>query len=124
MAYSKAGCENPTPGSRMVEITVPHKTSMATAAMAGSFSRKIPGPKKAGQDVAGEANQVKITHGASPVGKQTWKGSREGFTIRKAPKFTPAISTPEHSGGARQSVKGKRGSKAPAEAAQVSGRKQ
>lgn len=63
--------------------------------MPGDRTRKVPGPKKAGQDVAGEANQVKITTGDSQPGKQTWKGAREGYTMRSVADYiaAPAKST-------------------------------
>jgi len=55
--YAKAGCEDPASAAH-VELGVPHSHTRPVAAMAGSFSRKIPGPKKAGQDVAGKPNQL------------------------------------------------------------------
>jgi hypothetical protein len=51
--YAKAGCEDPA-SAQHVELGYARKHTMPVAAMAGSFSRKIPGPLKAGQDVAGE----------------------------------------------------------------------
>jgi hypothetical protein len=111
MSY-KAGCENPATSQRSDVIS--HGVSKATAAMAGSFNRKIPGPEKAGQDVAGEANQVVISFKNKSPGKQTWKGAASGFTTRSAPAYvaSPASSTgsdtaskSQHKG--RQKVKGK-----------------
>lgn len=116
MSYGKAGCEDPATSQRSDVIATKHV--MPTAAMAGSFSRKIPSPVKAGQDVAGSSNnQVQITTVDSEPGKQTWKGSREGFTVRTAPKVTPAkvgLNTGESVGG-KQQVKGVQGKKAPSE---------
>jgi hypothetical protein len=57
--------------------------------MPGTKLRKIPGGK-AGNDVAGEANMVKITHGNSNPGKQTWKGARDGYTTRSIPAYSPS----------------------------------
>jgi hypothetical protein len=54
---AKAGCENPASAAH-VDVGIPHKVSMPVAAMAGSFARKIPGPEKAGQAVAGEAKHA------------------------------------------------------------------
>ena len=92
MSY-KAGCENPATSQRSGVIATSH--IMPKAAMAGSLSRKISLPVKAGQDVAGEANQVEISFKSKSPGKQTWKGSSEGFTTRKVPEYTasPANST-------------------------------
>lgn len=60
------------------------------------------------------------------VGKKTWTPEEEkcGYSTRKAPEYVSAVSTPEHKGGAKQNVKGKMGSKAPAESRPASGRKQ
>jgi hypothetical protein len=98
--------------------------------MAGSFSRKIPGPVKVGQDVAGSNNnQVEISFKSKSPGKQTWKGSSEGFTTRSFPEYkaSPAKSTgqdtsskSQHKG--RQQVKGVMGKRAGSEARQVSGK--
>lgn len=55
--YDKAGCENPAT-SQHVDVGITHKTSMPVAGMAGTFSHKIPGPEKAGQDVAGKAKHA------------------------------------------------------------------
>lgn len=107
----RAGCENPATSQRSDVIS--HGTSKAVAAMAGSFSRKIPGPVKAGQDVAGKANQVEISFKSKSPGKQTWKGSSEGFTTRKAPAYVASpgssmgdtFTKSQHKG--KQKVKGK-----------------
>jgi hypothetical protein len=120
--YLKAGCENPASSQRSEVIA--NRQTKPVAAMAGSFSRKIPGAKKAGQDVAGEANLVAITHGKSSPGKQTWKGASVGYTTREAPKYIPspaATGGSESKGSAKQSVKGKRGKAAPGEAKSVAG---
>jgi hypothetical protein len=93
--------------------------------MAGSLSRKIKEPAKAGQDVAGEANQVKITHGRGDSGKQTWKGARSGYTTKSAPEYkgSPGPMNTGSSGmGKEQNVKGKDGKSAPRESQQVAGR--
>ena len=113
MKYSKAGCENPASSQRSSVIATSHV--MPKAAMAGSFSRKIPVPVKAGQNVAGSNNnQVEISFKSKSPGKQTWKGSSEGFTTRSFPAYvaSPANSTgsdtaskSQHKG--RQKVKGK-----------------
>lgn len=88
---------------------------MLGVSMAGSLSRKIPGEVDAGQDVAGEANQVKITKPSlGPV--KGW--SR--LATPALPARSPAESASTFHSTAKQSVKGKHGS-APAEAEQVSG---
>jgi len=127
MSY-KAGCENPATSQRSDVIS--HGTSKPTAAMAGSFSRKIPGPVKAGQDVAGSNNnQVEIRFSSKSPGKQTWKGSSEGFTTRQVPEYkaSPAKSTGQDTPSksqnkGKQQVKGVMGKKAPGESKQVAGR--
>ena|SRR3989304_3159527 len=108
----KAGCENPATSQRSDVIS--HGVSKATAAMAGSFSRKFPDSAKAGQDVAGEANQVEITFKRKSPGKQTWKGASEGFTTKSFPSYvaSPAKSTGQDTSSksqnkGRQKVKGK-----------------
>ena len=92
--YSKAGCEPPASSQRSSVIS--HGVIKATAAMAGSMSRKFPEQRKAGQAVAGSTdNQVEISFKSKSPGKQTWKGSADGFTTRKAPEYvaSPANST-------------------------------
>ena len=71
---------------------ISHKVTKAVAAAAGSFSRKFPEAKRAGQNVAGDSNMVKITkHREGGFdGKQTWKGSIEGYTTRAIPAYKPA----------------------------------
>ena len=113
MNYGKAGCENPAKSQRSDVLATKHV--MPTAAMAGSFSRKIPDVKKAGQDVAGsDNNTVEISFKSKSPGKQTWKGAASGFTTRTPPAYvaSPASSTgqdtsskSQHKG--RQKVKGK-----------------
>jgi hypothetical protein len=62
--------------------------------MPGTRTRKVDAGK-AGNDVAGEANMVKITSGRHNVGKKTWKGSELGYTTRSIPdyKASPAADT-------------------------------
>ncbi len=103
----KAGCEEPATSQRSDVISTPHV--MPTAGMAGSFSRKIPGPEKSGQDVAGEANQVEISFKSKSPGKKTWEGSVDGETTKSVPKYTSAevgLNTGKSTGG-KQKVKGK-----------------
>ena len=126
MAY-RAGCENPATSQRSDVIATKHVKP--TAAMAGSFSRKIPGKVNVGQDVAGEANQVAISFSSKSVGKQTWKGSSEGYTTRKFPEYvaSPAASTGQDTSSksqnkGRQQVKGVMGKRAPSESKPVSGK--
>jgi len=109
----KAGCEPPASSQRSDVLSTKHV--MPTAAMAGSFSRKFPETKKAGQDVAGsQSNQVEIRFSTKSPGKQTWKGSSDGFTTRKAPPYvaSPANSTGQDTASksqnkGRQKVKGR-----------------
>ena len=127
MNYSKAGCENPATSQRSDVIS--HGVTKPVAAMAGSFSRKIPGPVKAGQDVAGEANQVEISFKSKSPGKQTWKGSANGYTTRSFPSYvaSPASSTGQDTPSksqnkGRQKVKGVMGKRAPGESKSVAGK--
>jgi hypothetical protein len=59
------------------------------------------------------------------AGKKTWTSgeAKLGYSTRKAPEYVSAVCTSEHEGGAKQSVKGKKGKRTP-EATQASGRKQ
>jgi hypothetical protein len=100
MSY-KAGCENPATSQRSNVIS--HGVSKPTAAMAGSFARKFPETKKAGQDVAGSNNnQVEIRFSTKSPGKQTWKGSSEGFTTKSVPAY---VASPAKSSGSDTSSK-------------------
>lgn len=90
---ARTGNEDPATSQRTEVIS--NRQTKPVAAAAGSFSRKIPGPKKAGQDVAGEANFVKVTtrdaEGSLPAGvKQTWKGPEDGYTTRSIPDHKPS----------------------------------
>src|SRR5229473_2599112 len=85
---SKAGLENPAHAEH-VEISVKHSTKMPQAAMAGSFSRKIPGPEKVGQDVAGVADMTSVKGPKGQVGKKTWSGDTRGYTNVKMPALPP-----------------------------------
>lgn len=117
----KAGNENPARSSTTPVIS--SRQSMPGVQMPGERTRKAP-TGKAGQDVAGEANQVKITHGSKSPGRQTWKGSAEGYTSRSTPAYSPAEvggNTQSSGNHAKQSVKGVRGKSAPAEGKQVAG---
>lgn len=103
-------------------ITTPHR--MPKAAMAGSFARKVPSQRTAGQDVAGDANQVKITRGGSSSAKQTWKGARDGYTTKSAPAYvaSPGPMNSRDSGMSKsQQVKGKDGKRVPSESKSVAG---
>lgn len=127
MSY-KAGCENPAHSEHVVNGIV-NKVIMAKAAMAGSLTRKIPEQNKAGQNVAGEANQVEISFKSKSPGKKTWEGSSDGYTTKSVPSY---VASPANSSGSdtpsksqskgKQTVKGKQGSKAPSESKPVSGR--
>lgn len=123
MSYSKAGCENPATSATSPVIS--HKQSKPGVQMPGDRTRKIPGPAKAGQDVAGEARQVKITHGNASPGKQTWKGSRDGYTTRSAPAYQAAEvggNESDSDSDAKQSVKGKNPPRSHVENGNVAGR--
>ncbi len=90
---AKTGNENPATAQETDVIS--NRQSMPGVQMPGTRTRKVPGSAKAGQDVAGEANQVAITHAKSSPGKQTWKGAREGYTTRSVPDYqsSPAADT-------------------------------
>lgn len=93
MAYQKAGCENPASSSTSPVIA--NRQTRPGVQMPGTRTRKV-SEGKAGNDVAGEANMVKITHGkAGTSGKKTWKGSELGYTTRSIPdyKASPAQDT-------------------------------
>lgn len=87
MAY-KAGCENPASSQRSDVIS--NRQSRPGVQMPGDRTRKVPGPSKAGQDVAGDEKQVTITHGRKSPGKQTWKGAESGYTTRSIPDYKPS----------------------------------
>ena len=78
------------PASSQSTPVIRNRQTRPGVQMPGDRTRKFPEAKKAGQDVAGEANQVKITHGDSNPGKQTWKGARAGYTERSFPNYKPA----------------------------------
>lgn len=84
----RTGNENPAHAQRVDVIS--NRQSRPGVQMPGERTRKIPGPMKAGQDTAGEANMVTITHGKSSPGKQTWKGAREGYTGRSLAAYEPS----------------------------------
>lgn len=83
-----AGLENPAKSSTSPVIS--NRQTRPGVQLPGTRTRKVPGPAKAGQDVAGEANMVKVTHGSGPQGKQTWKGSASGYTVRSVPDYKPS----------------------------------
>ena len=83
----RTGGENPATSQR--SEVIPNRQTRPGVQMPGSRTRKIPGGK-AGNDVAGEANQVKITHGNTSPGKQTWKGAANGYTTRSIPDYRPS----------------------------------
>lgn len=80
---------------------------------------------KAGCEDPATAAHVEVKSGKTSL-KKYWTPAEKdkGYSTRAVGKLSPAISTPEHSGGAKQSVKGKMGSKVPVEAKPVAGRKQ
>lgn len=92
MAYSKAGCENPAKSS--TSPVIPNRQTRPGVQLPGERTKKVR-EGKAGQDVAGEANQVKISFGNKTPGKQTWKGAAEGYTLRSVPEYkaSPAADT-------------------------------
>mgnify|MGYP001575066982 FL=1 len=123
MSYSRAGCENPATAATSPVIV--HRAVRPGVQMPGSRTRKIPGPAKAGQDTAGEARQVKITHSGKSPGKQTWKGAADGYTTRSAPAYVAAEvggNASGSGGGAKQHVKGKHPAKVGGEAKSVAGK--
>lgn len=85
---AKTGSENPASAAKVDVIF--NRQSMPGVQMPGTRTRKFPGPSKVGQDVAGESKFVEITHGKSSPGKQTWKGARDGYTIRSIPDYKPS----------------------------------
>jgi hypothetical protein len=87
MSYSKAGCENPATSA--TSPVIPNRQTRPGVQMPGTKTRKVPGGK-AGNDVAGEANLVTITHGRHNLGKKTWKGSELGYTTRSLPDYKPS----------------------------------
>lgn len=80
---------------------------------------------KAGCEPPASAEHAPVKSGKISLKKYWTPAEKEkGYSTRAVGKLTPAISTPEHSGGAKQNVKGVKGKRAPAEAAPVAGRKQ
>ena len=116
-----AGLENPAKSAKTDVIS--NRQSMPGVQMPGSRTKKV-ASQKAGQDVAGEANQVKITTGGSYQGKQTWKGAKEGYTCKTAPDFKGAkvdLNTAASGMAKKQTVKGKHLGRAPGESKSVAG---
>ena len=147
--YSKAGCEDPASAQKVDVIS--NRQTRPGVQMPGERTRKV-STAKAGQDVAGEANLVAITHGKSSPGRQTWKGARDGYTSRSVTDYkpSPCLSTHQDTeeassitprgpgylagkvklngelkrgdGSAKQSVKGKRSPRTDGEAKSVAGK--
>ena len=84
---AKTGGENPASAAKVDVIS--NRQSRPGVQMPGDRTRKV-STGKAGQDVAGEANLVKITTGTSSPGKQTWKGASLGYTTRSVPDYKPS----------------------------------
>ena len=83
-----------------------------------------------GYSAAGCENPAEAAHVAVKSGKVSLKKywtpaeKEKGYSTRSVGKLTPALTTSEHSGGAKQNVKGVRGKKAPSESKPAAGRKQ
>lgn len=84
----QTGGENPASSQSVPVIANPQ--TRPGVQLPGERTKKVPGKVNVGNDVAGEANQVKITTGASYAGKQTWKGAKEGYTTRGIPDYVPS----------------------------------
>lgn len=80
---------------------------------------------KAGCENPATAAKVDVKSGKGMQGKKYWTPMEKecGYHVVATPSFKPAITTPEHSGGRSQMVKGKSG-KRTSEAKQVAARKQ
>jgi hypothetical protein len=81
---------------------------------------------KAGCEDPASSAHVDVKSG-KPSLKKYWTPTEKecGYHSVSMPALPKrAISTPEHSGGAKQSVKGKMGKRAPSEAKPAAGRKQ
>ena len=77
-------------------------------------------PLKTGTENPATSGQLEATSkrgSANPEGIS----QKTGYAVKSAPKYAPAIDTKEHSGGAKQHVKGKHGKDAPAESKPVAG---
>ena len=85
----KVGNENPAKSATVPVISNPQ--SRPGVQLPGERTRKVDAGK-AGNDVAGEANQVKVTTGGGTpsVAKQTWKGAESGYTTRSVPEYLPS----------------------------------
>ena len=115
----KVGQANPATSARSEVIS--HRQSKPEAAMAGSFSRKMPSVSRF---ACGEQEQVKVSFSSASPGKQTWKGAANGYTTRSIPSYqaSPAQNSGvEAKKTASQQVKGKDG-KSRAEAKSVAGK--
>ena len=103
-----------TSGKSSTSSVISHRQSKPTAAMAGSFSRKIPGPVF-DKGAAGQADQLPIRGGKLPYKKPSG-------TTRVIPAYVSAPSSLNTKGrGGKQRVKGGHG-KAGSDAKQVAGR--
>jgi len=90
MAKLPARTGNENPATSATSPVIPNRQTRPGVQMPGTKTRKVPGPLKAGNDVAGEARMVTITHGKHNLGKKTWKGSELGYTTRELPNYRPS----------------------------------
>ena len=103
-----------TSGKSSTSSVISHRQSKPTAAMAGSFSRKIAGPEF-DKGAAGQADMLPVRGGKLP-----YKTERGKTLAIPAYKGAPSILNTKGR-GSKQSVKGGHG-KAGRDAKQVSGR--
>lgn len=104
-----------TAGKSSTSSVISHRQSRPTAAMAGSFSRKIFGPEF-DKGAAGQADQLPIRGGKLPYKKPSG-------TTRSIPAYVSAPSSLNTKGrGGKQRVKGGHG-KAGSDAKQASGQR-
>lgn len=79
---------------------------------------------KAGCENPATSAKVDVKSGKVSLKKYWTPGEKEkGYSTRSIPSYSPALVTPEHSGGKSQQVKGKTAARR-SEAKQVAGRKQ
>lgn len=86
---AKTGQDEPATQEH-VQITPANSQTRPGVQMPGERTRKVSGEAKAGQNVAGEAEMVKVAFSSKSPGKQTWKGAAAGYTVREEPKYVPS----------------------------------
>jgi len=85
---AKTGTENPATAQRTDVIR--NRQSMPGVQMPGTHTHKIPNPVFVGNEELATQDKVSARGGSRNVGKQTWKGARDGYTTRSIPEYVPS----------------------------------